>query len=51
MENVITVKNATKHFKDAVVLNNISVSFEKGKVHGLFGRNGRGTTMLMKCIC
>lgn len=51
MENVITVKNATKKFKESVVLNNISVSFEKGKVHGLIGRNGSGKTMLMKCIC
>lgn len=51
MENVITIKNATKKFKDAIVLNNISVSFEKGKVHGLIGRNGSGKTMLMKCIC
>lgn len=51
MENVITVKSATKQFKEAVVLNNITVSFEKGKVHGLIGRNGSGKTMLMKCIC
>lgn len=51
MENVITVKNATKQFKEAVVLNNISVTFEKGNVHGLIGRNGSGKTMLMKCIC
>lgn len=51
MENAITVKNATKKFKESVVLNNISVSFEKGKVHGLIGRNGSGKTMLMKCVC
>lgn len=51
MENAITVKSATKQFKEAVVLNNISVTFEKGKVHGLIGRNGSGKTMLMKCIC
>lgn len=51
MENIITVKNATKQFKEAVVINNISVSFEKGKVHGLIGRNGSDKTMLMKCIC
>ena len=51
MENVITVKNATKKFKEVTVLNNISVDFEKGKVHGLIGRNGSGKTMLMKCIC
>ncbi len=51
MENVITIKNAVKKFKDAVVLNNISVSFERGKVHGLIGRNGSGKTILMKSIC
>ncbi len=51
MENIITVKNATKQFKETMVLNNISVSFERGKVHGLIGRNGSGKTMLMKCIC
>ncbi len=51
MENVITIKNATKQFKEAVVLNNINVNFERGQVHGLIGRNGSGKTMLMKCIC
>lgn len=49
--NVITVKNLTKKFKDVTVLDNISVNFEKGKVHGLIGRNGSGKSMLMKCIC
>jgi ABC-2 type transport system ATP-binding protein len=33
------------------ILKNISISFEKGKIHGLIGRNGSGKTMLMKCIC
>lgn len=51
MDNIITVKNATKKFRETVVLDNISVDFEKGKVHGLIGRNGSGKTMLMKCIC
>lgn len=49
--NAITVKNLTKKFKEATVLDNISVDFESGKVHGLIGRNGSGKTMLMKCIC
>lgn len=49
--NAITVKNLTKKFKEAVVLDNINVDFELGKVHGLIGRNGSGKTMLMKCIC
>lgn len=49
--NAIEIKNLTKQFKEAVVLNKVSVSFEQGKVHGLIGRNGSGKTMLMKCIC
>lgn len=49
--NAIEVNNLTKRFKDAIVLNKVSVSFEQGKVHGLIGRNGSGKTMLMKCIC
>ncbi len=49
--NAISVKNLTKKFKEATVLDDISVDFEAGKVHGLIGRNGSGKTMLMKCIC
>ena len=51
MENIISVKNVTKCFKEDKVLDNISVEFEKGKIHGLVGRNGSGKTVLMKCIC
>ncbi len=51
MDNAITIENVVKRFKDATVLNKISVNFEQGKVHGLIGRNGSGKTMLMKCIC
>ena len=49
--NAISVKNLTKKFKEAVVLDDVSIDFETGKVHGLIGRNGSGKTMLMKCIC
>lgn len=51
MNNAITIENVVKRFKDATVLNQVSVDFEQGKVHGLIGRNGSGKTMLMKCIC
>lgn len=40
-----------KSFGETVVLSNVNIEFEKGKVHGLIGRNGSGKTMLMKCIC
>lgn len=49
--NAISIERLTKKFKDVTVLNNITVQFESGKVHGLIGRNGSGKTMLMKCIC
>ncbi len=49
--NAIEINNLTKKFKEVTVLDNISVDFEAGKVHGLIGRNGSGKTMLMKCIC
>ena len=32
MENIITVEHVTKRFGQATVLNDINVSFEKGKI-------------------
>ena len=51
MSLAIEVKNVTKAFKETVAVNNVSVSFEKGKIHGIVGRNGSGKTVLFKCIC
>ncbi len=51
MENIISIQNVCKNFKDIKVLKNININFEKGKIHGLIGRNGSGKTVLMKCIC
>lgn len=50
-ENIITVTNVSKRFKEETVLNNVTIAFEKGKIHGIIGRNGSGKTMLFKCIC
>ena len=33
-----------------IVLRNISLKFESGKVYGLIGRNGAGKTTLLNCI-
>lgn len=49
--NIIKVENMSLKIKKDVILNNININFEKGKIHGLIGRNGSGKTMLMKCIC
>lgn len=51
METCIEVQNMVKRFRDQVVLKNVSISFEKGQIHGIVGRNGSGKTVLFKCIC
>ena len=51
METCIEVQNVVKRFRDQTVLKNVSISFEKGKIHGIVGRNGSGKTVLFKCIC
>ena len=51
METCIEVQNVVKRFRDQVVLKNVLISFEKGKIHGIVGRNGSGKTVFFKCIC
>lgn len=51
MDYVIKVRNVTKKFKEATVLKDVTVSFERGKIYGIIGRNGSGKTVLFKCIC
>lgn len=51
MEECIVVRQVTKKFKETVALKDVTVSFEKGKIHGIIGRNGSGKTVLFKCIC
>lgn len=50
-DKMIEVKNAVKRFSDTVALDHVNVSFERGKIHGVIGRNGSGKTVLFKCIC
>lgn len=51
MDEVLSVRNITKIFEQQIVLKNVSLSCEKGKIYGLVGRNGSGKTVLLKCIC
>lgn len=51
METAIIIENLTKSYKGIQVLKNVCVSFERGKIHGIIGRNGSGKTMLIKAIC
>ncbi len=48
---MIQIKDVSLTIKKTEILKHVTVEFEKGKIHGLIGRNGSGKTMLMKCIC
>lgn len=41
----------SKHFKEGTALKEVTISFEKGKIHGIIGCNCSGKTVLFKCIC
>jgi phospholipid/cholesterol/gamma-HCH transport system ATP-binding protein len=47
---MIEVKNISKSFDGRVILDNISVVFEKGKTNLVIGGSGSGKTVLMKCL-
>lgn len=48
---MIEISKLTKIFKNHLVLDDISVRFEKGHIYGLIGPNGCGKTTLMRIIC
>lgn len=47
---MIEVKNVSKTIKGHPVLQDVSCNFESGTIYGIYGRNGSGKTMLMRCI-
>ena len=47
----INVNNVEKKFKDSIVLKNINLNFESGKIYGLIGRNGSGKSVFLKMLC
>ena len=48
--NKIIVSNVGKTIEEQVILRNINIKLQSGKVYGLIGRNGSGKTVLLKCI-
>ncbi len=48
---VADVQRISKSFGNEKVLKDVSLHLERGKIHGIIGRNGSGKTVLMKCIC
>jgi len=47
---MIELKNVNKSFTDRMVLNDISVTFERGKTNLIIGKSGSGKTVLLKAI-
>lgn len=50
MEHVLQLKNITKTYGKDTVVDNFSLSIEKGHIYGLIGKNGAGKTTIMKMI-
>ena len=50
MNAIIKIENLTKKFGDVTALENVNLSFERGKIYGIIGRNGSGKTVLFKLI-
>lgn len=46
----IEVENVTRHFGETVALNDCSLSFEPGIIHGVIGPEGAGKTTLMRTL-
>ena len=46
----IEISNYTKKIKKNILLDNINIKMESGKIYGMCGRNGSGKTMLMRAI-
>ena len=50
-EKMIEVNNIKKKIGDKLILDDISLNLEKGKIYGFRGRNGSGKTMLFRAMC
>ncbi len=51
MCSYIEVKNVSKSFDHRTVLEDVSLSVDRGKVIGLVGANGSGKSVLFKILC
>ncbi len=51
METCIEVRGVTRRFGEDLVLKEVNLTLQAGRVYGIVGNNGSGKTVLMKCIC
>ncbi|MGO3758105.1 MAG: ABC transporter ATP-binding protein [Agrococcus casei] len=50
MTQVIETSALSKHYKAVKAVNDLTVSFDENRIHGLLGRNGAGKTTLMQLL-
>lgn len=50
MMNAIQIKGISKRYKDVTALDDVSFSFEHGKIYGFLGRNGAGKSTLIHIL-
>lgn len=48
---MLEIRNINVNFFSKEVLKNVSLAFEEGKIHALFGENGAGKSTLAKVLC
>ncbi len=50
MEHVIECKNLTHYYGDKLVLNDLNLKVEKGRIFGILGKNGMGKTTTINIL-
>ncbi|MCK4812419.1 MAG: ABC transporter ATP-binding protein [Candidatus Marinimicrobia bacterium] len=50
MEHVIECKNLTHYYGDKLVLNNLNLQVERGRIFGILGKNGMGKTTTINIL-